>query len=289
MLGFPNRIGQCTITGGDWLSTLPLDHLKDRQFARVARTANASPGATQLVLDLGDPKAIRILGLIAHNASLQARMRIVASNFADFRSVVHDTGVIDVWGGLIGAPWMINELEWESDNYWYGTYSREQVEGFTAVSVHVLPAPVFARFWRIEILDANNPDGFLEMGRVFIGEGIQPRINYSWGAGFGYEIGTAVETALSGAEFFDEREPVRVMRFTLEHINDGEGFGTFLELVRRGGISREIMVIPDPTDLLNGLRRNFMGRIRQPSLLEQVTWMNGGSAHSMAFEIKELR
>ncbi|WP_185982817.1 hypothetical protein [Aureimonas mangrovi] len=289
MLGFPNRIDQCEITGGAWVESLPLANLRNRLFSRVARSASAAENATQMVLDLGDPKSIRVLGLIAHTITLQGRLRIEASQFADFRTLVHDTGFRDAWGGLIGAPWMINELEWESDNYWYGTYSREQVEGFTAVSVHVLDAPVFARFWRLSIQDARNPAGFIQIGRLFIGEGVQPRINYSWGAGAAYETGTQVETALGGAEFFDVREPVRVFRFTLEHMADEEAFGTFQEIVRRAGIHGELMVIPDPTDLYQGLRRNFMGRLRQLSPLEQVTWMNGGSAHSMAFEIKELR
>lgn len=289
MFGFPNRIDQALLSGGGWVAGLPLANVQDRLLSKVARSIDTSEAATQFALDLVTAKPIRALALIAHNSTFQGRVRIEASHAADFSTLFMDTGWRDIWGGLIGAPWLIDELEWESENYWYGTYSREEVEGFTATSVQLLPGPAFARFFRVSIRDVNNPAGFFEVGRVFIGEVAQPRVNYSWGGSLGYEIGTTVETALGGAEFSDEREPLRIMRMTLDHLDDAAGFGTFLELVRRAGVSREVLVIPNPADELQGLRRNFIGRIRQPSPLEQVGWLNGGSSHSISYEIKELR
>lgn len=288
LLGFPNRIGEATLSGGSWTAGLPLDNLKLRQFSKVARSTSAAVGATTFTLDLGQPRKMRMLALIGHNIGLQGRVRFEVSDNADLSSPLYDTET-DVWGGLLTAGWDINELEWEADNFWIGTYSKEDIEGFTATSIHILPQPVSGRYVRVSIIDTSNSDGFVQMGRFFVSPALQPKINYSWGAGLNYEISTAVEAALGGSEFFDVREPIRVFRFMLEYMEDNEAFGTFLELIRRAGIDKEILVVPDPTDALNGVRRNFVGRIRQPSALEQVTWANSGSAHSMAFEIKELR
>lgn len=289
LIGFPNRIDDAvSISGGNWSAGLPLGNLQNRLLSSVARSASADPADTQFVIDFGRPHRLRILAFIAHNMSLTARMVIEASEDSDFASTFYST-TVDVWTGMLTAEWNIDELEWENDNFWTGTYSAEDIAGFTAVSTHILPSPLAARYWRISIEDEGNDAGYVQIGRVFAGPTWQPRINYAWGAGLGYEIGTTVETALGGAEFFDRKEPVRVFRFTLEHMRDEEGYGRALELVRRAGIHGEVFIVPDPTDAFQGLRRNFMGRIRQPSPLEQVTWANGGSAHSMAFEIKELR
>lgn len=290
LIGHPNRIDQAeTISGGAWSATLPLANLQNRLFSKVARSVDADPASTQFVMDYGTPQRLRIISLVAHNIGLQGRVRFEASTVSDFSSSVYDSGWVDVWTGLLTAEWNIDELEWENDNYWTGTYSAEEIRGFTAVSTHILPQPVSARYWRISIDDAANDAGFVQIGRLFMGPAWQPRINYSWGAGLGYETNTAVEVALGGTEFFDPREPVRIFRFTLEWMRDDEGFGRALELMRRAGVHGEVFVVPDPSDPFQGLRRNFMGRFRQLSPLEQATWANGGSAHTMAFEIKELR
>lgn len=288
MLGFPNRIDQATLSGGSWTAGLPLTNLQNRLFARVARTTNAQTGSTQFVIDLGEPRRINIFALINHNISVTAKIRIETSGQSDF-STIQDSYYGDVWNGVANTYWDINALEWENDNFWIGSYSAEDIAGFTSISTQILDNFRSARYFRIRIEDSSNPAGYIQVGRVFIGPSIQPAANYSYGSGFGYETNTAVETALNGAEFFDVREPLRSIRFTLEMMSNDEAYGSFLEIIRRAGIHGEIFVIPDPEDEFNGLRRNFMGRNRQLNPLEQAIYADGDIANSMAFEIKELR
>ena len=184
---------------------------------------------------------------------------------------------------------MIDTLEWENDNYWTGTLSQEEIQGFTSISISLMQMSSPSRFWRIRIEDNQNPDGFVQVGRIFIGPGVQPLINYSYGATLGFETSTGVEQSLSGAEFFDVREPVRVFRFILEHMKDDEAYANFLEMTRRAGIHGEILVVPDPDQPLQAIRKNFIGRMRTLNPLEQTMWMDGGISNAMSFEIKELR
>lgn len=284
LLGFPNRIDQGALSGGSWAAGLPLTNLQTRLLSRVARSTSAAPSATTVTIDLGSPRPLRILAMIAHNISLQGRVRFELSFAADFSTHEYDA-TVDVWGGLLTATWDINELEWESDNFWLGTYTAEEIEGFTAASAHILDRTIPAQFVRITILDAQNEDGFVQIGRLFLGPALEPRLNYSWGASLGYETLTAVQAALGGAEFFDVREPTRVFRFSLEFMQDDEAFGQLLELTRRAGVHGEIFVVPDPADTYQGLRRNFLGRNRQLSALEQASY----GAQNMSFEIKEIR
>ena len=284
-IGFPNRVDGAFLSGGAWTGPLPLDNLKDRLFSRVARSVDVDPSSTRFEVDFGRQRSIQIIALIAHNLSFSARVRIRASDQSNFSALLYDK-TQDAWGSLVDADWDINTLEWENDNYWAGTFTQEETEGQTAVSSFILDEPISARYWSFDIIDPQNVDGFVDIGRVFIGDGfLNPDINMAYGASLGYETDTVVEKALGGAEFFDPRESLRVMRFSLPFMSEEEGFGRALELTRRAGIHREVFVVADPTDEIFGPQRNFLGRLRQLSPLEQAMFQ----LTSMSFEIKELR
>lgn len=280
----PNRIDGATLSGGAWVESQPLPNIQDRAFARVARTIDLAALSTWFVISFDRQRSIRAIAIIAHNITTGGRIRIRASDAADF-SVLRYDETRDAWPAA-SADWDINTLEWENDNYWLGSYSQEDAEGQTPISQRVLPEAVQARYWRVDIIDPANPDGFIDIGRVFIGDVfLNPTVNYSYGATLGYEDATTVQTALSGAEFFDPREPLRVARFQLAHLSHYEAFTQALELTRRAGTWREVLLILDPTDAAFGAVTCFIGRLRQLNPLEQAAWQT----NSMAFEIKELR
>lgn len=285
MLGFPNRIDAAqAITGGAWVESLPLDYIKDSQLARVARSIDTLVASTTFTIDFGRPWPVRIFAILAHNFSLASRIRVEASNAADF-SVLLLNHSYDTWGTLAGAQWDIDALEWENDNYWLGSYTMEDIEGLTPISSQIFPENIVARYWRVTIFDGANTDGFVQLGRVFMGASfLQPRINYSWGGSLGYEDATGVTSSLSGAEFFDRREPTRVMRLSLGSLSEEEGYQA-LELTRRAGVSGEVFVVADADDATYGTIRNFLGRLRTLSPLEAAAV----GFNSMALELKERR
>ncbi|MEO3389516.1 hypothetical protein, partial [Mesorhizobium sp. CAU 1741] len=177
-------------------------------------------------------------------------------------------------------------LEWENDNYWLGSYSQDDTQGQTAVFLHLLPSIVQARYWRINIIDQFNPDDYIDIGRVFIGAPfLNPSINMSYGASLAYEDSTTVETAISGAKFFDPKEPIRVTRFQLGYLSKDESYAQALELTRLAGTSKEVLVILDPTETTYRSVQSFVGRLRQLNPMEMVMF----NYNSMAFEIEELR
>lgn len=280
----PNRIDSAEMSGGAWVESLPLANLQDRAFSRVARTIDLDPSSTWFLISFDRQRTIRAFALIAHNITVGGRYRIRASDFPDM-SVAKFDQTVDAWPAA-GGDWNINDLEWESDNYWLGSYSQEETEGQTPVAPLVLPAAIQARYWRIDIIDPSNPAGFIDIGRIFIGDVfVNPKINYNYGASLSYEDATGVQTALSGAEFFDPREPIRVARFQLAMLDDYEAFTQALELTRRAGTWREVLLILNPADTQFGTITCFVGRLRQLNPLEQTAFR----LNSMSFEVKELR
>lgn len=280
LLMFPNRIDGAVLSGGSWLPALPLANLQNRTLKKVARSSSLATSATQFTIALDRSRSIRALVLVNHNLTSNATVRVTGSDAADFSLLTYDSG----WSPAYPAVFDIETLQWEDDSFWSGQASQEDLEGLTQTALSVLAAPAFGRYWRWEISDPTNPAGFVQIGRAFLSGEWQPSHNYSYGASLGVETSTAVATSLGGAEYFDRRDPVRVMRFSLEYLDETEAFARGFDLMRKAGIDREVFVIADPDDGPNIQRRSFLGRLRTLNPLEQAVH----ELANMSFEIKEL-
>lgn len=276
----PNRIDQATVSGGAWVSTLPLANVRDRIIKKVARTTNLALASTQFTTTLDRGRNIRALILVGHNMSPAATFRVTASQDSGFATLQHDSG----WQKVYPSVFDQEDLEWTSDNFWTGQIAAEELDGIQQSAIYVLPSKQFARYWKWELNDTTNADGFIEIGRAFLSGEWQPSHNYEYGGSLGIETGTTVATSLAGTEYFDRREPYRVMRFALNYLDEDEAFQKGFDLMRRAGIDKEVFVIADPTDLPNMLRRSFLGRLRTLSPLEQSVFERA----NLNFEVKEL-
>lgn len=201
---------------------------------------------------------------------------------ANTNAPLYESGWRKVWpNGVIPQEL----LEWEDDNFWLGTLTQEQRAGYQSPYIVKLASVVTQRYWRIEIADTTNPAGYVQIGRLFMAKGWTPSVNYSYGAGLGYQDPTPVDTSLSGAEYFDVRSRYRVFNFGLEYITETEAYSNALELQRLAGISGEVLVMPDSADnLASQPLRAFVGRLQQSGAVTQPQ----PNTYSASFEVKEL-
>jgi hypothetical protein len=280
LICFPNRIDQATLSGGTWEATLPRSNLQNRTLGKVARTSTDATSATQFDVDLAVERFIRCIALVNHNISLAGKARIRASTVSNFATTVYDSGWVDVWPTVHA----FGDVAWGEINWWDGKYSDEERAGYTATYPLLLTTAIQARYWRVEIDDTSNAAGYIQIGRVFIGDGWQPEYNMSYGASIGWEPQTEIQQAKSGAEYFDRRTPYRVVRFELPVLSHDEGMGKAFELFRRAGIDQEVFYAFDPTDTIHALRRQYLGRLREMSAIEYPYY----NLNKTGFEIKEL-
>ena len=444
-LAWQNRTDEGTLSGGSWLSTLPLTNLQNRQVQKVARSSAATTASTQFQIDLGQPRAIGVVALVVHNISVSGYARISGSDSAaafinlltfpaDFTNaawtktnvtvtanattapdgtttatklaatagaatsvsqtatatatthtasffikqgsattagnrfritnqttstvllsvtVNYGTGAITYVTGSSGATmtslsngwWKLtlyassgitigntlsvapmflgstesagefayiwnpellpssgviydgdwnavwpsgmipqDLLEWEEDNFWLGTLSANARSGYQSPYISLLASAQSLRYWRVEVADASNSDGYVQIGRLFMASTWVPSVNYSYGAGLGYQDPTPIDTSLSGAEYFDVRSRFRVFNFTLQYILNTEAYSYALELQRLAGTSGEVLVIPDSADTTNLPTRSFVGRLLQLGAITQPQ----PTAFTAQFQIKEL-
>ena len=296
LLSWPNRIDETALSGGSWSASLPLSNLRSRYLGITARSASALTSATQFRATLPVARPVHVVALCRHNLSLAATVRIRVYSDAAATTLIHDSGAVYAWpaayrtgavpadnyswrrwdfvytifatpAGTVGLGWGSNPIAWPSDTL---TTSR------TASSFA-------ARAIQVDISDTANADGFVEIGRGFIGTSLQPARNAGYGASLAWEPRSQIAETLGGVEHFDEQQPRRVARFSLGNLSLGEGMSVF-DLQGAAGVTSEVLYLWDPADGDNRLRRTFLGRMRALSQLEYP----GPLINRATFEIQEL-
>jgi hypothetical protein len=258
MLGFPNIIESAALSSGSWQSTLPLNNLKDRVQAKVARSTDTALNSAKFVADFGSNKTVRALAIANHNFSTAAKVLIKGIVPGE---ELFNSGWIDVWP----TGYVYTDYKW--------------------LFSFILPNDVDAQYWSVEIDDTTNPDGHIQFGRVFIGPAWQPEFNMSFGNGVTWENSTDVQTTLGGVEYFNEKESLRVVNFSIDYLSEDEAMEGVFEIGRRAGVSKEVLYIYDADDTTHALRRRFIGRLRKLNPIEHPNI----AQHTAAFEIKETR
>lgn len=283
VIGWDNRLDKGTLSGGSWEALLPLDNLKQSRLSKTARSTDLQTTNTQFTLDHSTNRHDRLYALIDHNMTTEAEVRITTAETVgelDTNPVL-DTGFIDIFDAIFPST----ALEWEDDNWWSGKPSDDDLQGIKRNFIFLNTALTVHRYVRFELRDPTNPDGYIDIGRTFIGPVWQFEHNHSYGASVGFESQTLVDKSLGGVAFFDKRDAIRVARFSLDFMDKDEGFAQAFELTRRRDVDGEVLWLPIPDDKVHQFREAFWGRLRTLNLLENAAF----ELHGMAFEVEEIK
>lgn len=280
VLAYGNNADGATLSGGSWTAGLPLANLQDRTLGKVARAASLNAADTQFDANFGGTRLFRVIALVNHNLSVAAQYRIRLATVADFSSTVADSGWLDVWPTV----YPFGTLPWGSPSLWRGKYAASDIADYTASLVYVLSKSINAQYMRIELSDPLSTDGYVQAGRLFAADGWQTTRNMIYGASLVWEDPSEIQEALSGAEYFNKRKKRRAVRFELDAMTQSEAMSQAFDIQRRVGVTEEVFFLWDPSDTTHAIRRQFLGRLRTLSAIENPgpdRWRN-------PFEIKEL-
>lgn len=253
-LCWPNRIDEGTLAGSGYSASLPLVNLQDRVFAKKARTTSAADNFFTLAL----PKyrTLGCAGLAAHNFTTSATWRVRVYADTAMTQLLYDSGIINVWPTV----YVLDQLEWEFDNFWTGTPDEEAREAFTPLAVIFFDQQYIAQAVRVDFSDSSNSDGFFEFGRFFTSQVFQPELNMSYGANTGFNIGTVVDEAQDGTEYFDRRDPKRTAFIPLEDMEVEDAYSYVQDLQRACGVDGEILFAYDLNNTPQFYARTFIAR-----------------------------
>lgn len=279
IIGYQNRIDAATFGAyGSWSTTLPLTNIKTRSLSRKARSTNAANSSTKLRFSLDSARVIGSVAIVNHNMQKNATWRYRVYSDSGYSTLLYDSGTINVW------PLMpYGSYEWEDENFWDLQLSDEEIALFTKTLTYVPDTIASAQYYQIEFFDSTNTDGYVELGRIFVGSIYKPTLNMSLGASIGDETNTVVDVALSGAEFFDRRTSYRVAQFTLDHLTYNESIING-DIIKISGVDAEVVYIYDDNTALDLHRRAFLGRLRALSPISQPY----NTRYQTTYEIKEL-
>lgn len=280
LIAYPNRADEATLSAGTWTGGLPLANLQTRDIRKFARTSSAATSATKFDCAFAAPRSIRAVCLINTNLSRDAQYRIRWASDAGFASVVYDSGTVDMY-----APGLVpfGSIEWEEDGFWDGRLSAEQIKWYPKDLIHILPVNTWAQYLRVEIFDSTNADGYVQIGRLFVGKGFQPNYNISYGRSVMHSSGTVVAETLARREIFQAKPLVRQDIVDMSFLSVDEGV-TLFDMDRQLDVSGELFYSFDPGDTRNLMRWSFLARLEKLSPLTHPMF----AIHTKNFALKEI-
>jgi hypothetical protein len=276
-LGFKNRLDGATLSGGTWNATLPRSNLQTRPLWKVARTATAT-SSLNLDIDFGSAKNVRAIAIMNHNLPSGATWTVYGGTTSG-GSQVYNGASLNCWQMTFDS----DLIEFTDSNWWDGTTSNQYVRHPRIVSI-VFSQAYSARYWRIAIANATTTETYLQFGRIWIGNGIVPTYNASYGLSDAWEDLSTVVESDDGATFAYPRRRRRVARFSLDWLTQSSEYAVIHEMQRARGTWDEVLYLPDSADAALNQRSGFLGRMRTLSPIEYPY----PSTRSAGFELAEL-
>lgn len=278
-----NAADEGTLDGGSWLAALPLTGMQDPRPTKRARSTNLELTSTLFRIALNTTRAFRALAFGPTNFTSSARYRITAYSDAGFSVQTYDSGWRDI--GIQAVPSL--SLEWENPDFWLGVEPVDDPDNAGIFVVHDFGLNVEGKYWIFEIDDQGNGDGYLEIGRLFMGRAYQPSINYLSNS-FGFETNTTMEKALGGTRYYTRRKSARTLSVTFDYLPTQEVWDDIYRLQVLSGLDKQVFVIPDPDDILNRNKRSFLGNLKELTAIQLLNVaLESGLTASTAFQITE--
>lgn len=233
-----NHLDAATLSPSTEQAAYPASNLK-HPFRKRSWRATSGTSAV-LDVDMGESRFARAVCLVNHNLT-GGSIRVLAADSAAFdagivldETVVANPAVIGFGGGAFGA-------------HLFGGYltAAERTEYSPDLSlVHYFASPAFARHWRIELTEpAETGLAAIEIGRVVIGDYLEPERNVRLGAKLLPVDESAVAYTEGGQRFVDRRPKRRALAFEFSPLTQAETLWNFFDWLYRVGKRQSIVAV----------------------------------------------
>jgi hypothetical protein len=268
MLGWPNLIGQATLSGGTWASApFARANMQLTEVTKVARTTGITTGATQFQMDFGTAKRIAVLAEINCNAPEGTLRRVSAGTTA---------GASDVYAGdwhdYHGITYSEDGIEFLAPEWW-GDDLDSNVYSNPYIGVFPLGRDVTARHWKVEYDLSASTNSYLQIGRFFIGPAYQPQYNAVYGLVEGMIDYSTKQRLESGGMVDYARRAARTVQFEFPLTIAGAEEYRIREMLRRQRTTGDILYVPYPGDPDKRQIKGFLGRLDELSGMNSIGYL----------------
>lgn len=271
---YKNWIDNGTLTFSSAVATLPGANIQDDLRDKVWRTTGCSEEWAKLVLS--QPEYIDSLAIAGHNLSSTAVIT-VQGNVADEWISPAFEEEFDAWEPVIGYG-----EGWYGEGGYGGYIAADEQPRYQTI-IRFLASTQYYRYWRIKITDISNPDGYIEIGRGFLGYAFQPQVNFTWDWEMIPVDPSVVTKSQGGQAFKDEKTPYTVIKFKLEELQDTEAFYKMMRLLQDYGTHQNCFVCLDPDSARGRMFTGFYGFFQDQKNPLKNSFINRWGA-SLTFE-----
>lgn len=249
-------IDAATVTASTTQGLLSADHLQTIRPDEVWRATGCA--AEWVAWDFGENIIVEALVALAHNLSADAmwRYRLAGSAAAVTAAPAVDTGLFSPWP-LSGKP---------------------EDPGQSPFSLALATNGIGYRYGRLDIVDPTNPDGFVQVGRLYAGPAFVPEINVDINPSLGLISPDEVGRTAFGQAYGDNRGPAaRVMQIPMSALDVDEMNAEMFELQRYCGLAKDFAFCLDPAATTHFHR--YAGQFRFSTLnafTAQPAWNDSG-------------
>ena len=125
-----------------------------------------------------------------------------------------------------------------------------------------------SRYWRFTLTDTNNPDGYLEVGRIFLGDYIEPSNNID--VGYVIELASHARTKITRGlqRITDEAEERLRVTLRLSSLTESEALLQFIALLLNIGSKDYVFlsIFPEYSDSLGEILTLYGRFVQLPSI-----------------------
>ena len=275
LFGFPRATAAYTLSAGQWQATYPLINLQSLPLSRVARSLNTLTTSTVLLASAAQPQLAGMVGLVRHNLSSVAQIRLSCWAEAARTNVTFAGPWENVWPADYPAMTAA-----EQANAVWTWYRRFSPPGSAGVTVGAL---------EIEINDPGNVAGFVQAGFLEIAQVFETRFNFEWGFQYGFAWRSQVTEAIGGAEYVDRRAKPRIVRGTFPNTLRAEAMTKHFEMQRQLDMSVPLIFVPLPDETSQYPRTVLFARQMDPGPMVMKTRASGfGLLDSVPLALREI-
>ncbi len=245
ILSYPDLTLGATLSGGSWQSAYPLTMLKNSELKQKARSTNALTTSTIVIADLGaTPRAVSCLAILSHNISFAGSIRAQGYSNSACTALVPgaDSGIMYAYPQTLTA-----EMAQQYPDNW----------------IFAFATPKTARYWKFTIVDTGNLNGWIEFGRLWIGEGtLAPATSISYGSSLVYESRDVVVESLGGNMLGVSKTPRRVATVTFETLVGTEKQQALLMQKTLGKLGELLYVMNSAAQPIDMIMESFLATMR---------------------------
>jgi len=266
MLGWPDRALDATITGGSWAAGYGAASMQDERVTEVARSSNLLLASTQVALDLGAARTIRLISAHNHNAPQAGLWRIRAGSAAGLHDV-YDSG----WVNCHAITYSETGIEWMAPTWW-GAGVDTGVYGCPYMLLHVTPDDVIARYWSVEWDATTSTESYLQVGRLVLCPAYQPEYSAVYGITRGM-VDASVKTRLATGGFVAQPgRAARTVQMSLPATGVGAEEYRIREMMRRQRTVSDVLYVPQPGLPERSQVHGFLGTMSELSGIKRIAF-----------------